>query len=129
MPGRKRRLLVVDDEAGLQRLVRRQAEAAGFDVSTADTAAEGLRLAHSEAPDAILLDLGLPDQSGIQVMESLRRDPRTARIPVLVWSGSDVSEGNARALAAGATDYLDKLEIAQWLPKLRRLLEPRGEPK
>jgi len=129
MSGRKRRLLVVDDEAGLQRLVRRQAEAAGYEVSTAETAAEGLRLAQSERPDAILLDLGLPDASGIKVIESLKRAPETALIPVLVWSGSDVTEGNAKALAAGAAGYLDKIEVSQLMQRLREVLGPNSEPR
>lgn len=123
MPGRKRRLLVVDDEAGLQRLVKRQAEAAGFEVSTADTGAAGLQLARSEQPDVILLDLGLPDTSGIDVVTSLKRDPQTARIPILVWSGSDVSEGSAKAFEAGATGYFDKIEIAELMTELRAVLE------
>jgi two-component system KDP operon response regulator KdpE len=122
MPGRKRRLLVVDDEAGLQRLVRRQAEAVGFEVCTADTAAAGLQLALSERPDVILLDLGLPDASGIEVVEHLKRDPQTALIPVLVWSGSDVEEGSAKAFGAGAVGYFDKIEIADLMAKLRELL-------
>lgn len=124
MPGRKRRLLVVDDEAGLQRLVRRQAEAAGFEVCTADTGAEGLKLALSEEPDVILLDLGLPDTSGIQVVASLKRDPQTALIPILVWSGSDEAEGSAKAYEAGAVGYFDKIQITDLMAKLRELLEP-----
>ncbi len=128
MPGRKQRLLVIDDEAGLQRLVRRQAEAAGFEVSTTDTGAEGVRLAQDEQPDAILLDLSLPDASGVRVAERLKRDPRTALIPVLVWSGSDVTEGNARALRAGAAGYLDKVEITQLIPRLRELLALPRKP-
>jgi CheY-like chemotaxis protein len=123
MPGRKRRLLVVDDEAGLQRLVRRQAEAAGFEVWTADTGAAGFELALSERPDVILCDLGLPDASGIDVVTKLKRDPQTAPIPVLVWSGSDVSEGSAKAYEAGAAGYFDKIEIADLMAKLRELLE------
>jgi CheY-like chemotaxis protein len=123
MPGQKRRLLVVDDEAGLQRLVRRQAEAAGFEVTTADTGAAGVQLALSEQPDVILLDLGLPDTSGIEVVASLKRDPQTASIPILVWSGSDESEGSARAFEAGAAAYLDKIEIAALVGKLHELLD------
>ncbi len=103
--------------------MRRQAEAAGFEVCTADTGAAGLTLALSEKPDVILLDLGLPDASGIEVIASLKRDPQTAFIPVLVWSGSDVSEGSAKAHAAGAVGYFDKVEIADLMAKLRELLE------
>ena len=86
MPGR-RRLLIVDDEEALQRLARRHAERADFDVLVAGTVAEALKLAVSGAPSAILLDLSLPDGSGIDVLWRLKSDPRTAEIPVVVWSG------------------------------------------
>lgn len=128
MAAQKRRLLVVDDEVALQRLVRRQAEAAGFEVSTADTAAAGLELALRERPDAILLDLRLPDASGIQVVERLKRAPETAAIPVLVWSGSDVEEGSAKAFAAGAAGYFDKIEIVDLMAKLRELIREIRAP-
>ena len=103
--------------------MRRQAEAAGFEVYTADTGAAGLKLALSEKPDVILLDLGLPDVNGIDVVASLKRNPQTAPIPVLVWSGSDVSEGSAKAYEAGAIGYFDKIEIADLMAKLRELLD------
>jgi CheY-like chemotaxis protein len=122
MLGRKRRLLVVDDEVGLQRLVRRYVEAAGFDVCTADTAAEGLALAWSTRPDAILLDLTLPDGSGIDVLTRLKQRPDTAAIPIVVWSGSDVTEGSERAFRAGAVGYFDKVDVVDLMAKLSELL-------
>ena len=103
--------------------MRRQAEAAGFEVYTADTGADGLKLAQSEQPDVILLDLGLPDASGIDVVASLKRDPQTALIPILVWSGSDVEEGSAKAHEAGAVGYFDKIEISDLMAKLRELVD------
>jgi CheY-like chemotaxis protein len=119
---RKRRLLVVDDEIGLQRLVRRYVEGGGVEVYTAETAAQGLALAASAQPDAILIDLGLPDGSGIDVVRHLKQDPETARIPVVVWSGSDVAEGSEQAFRAGAVGYFDKIELAGLMTKLGELL-------
>jgi CheY-like chemotaxis protein len=117
----RRRLLIVDDEEALQRLARRHAERASFDVLVAGTLAEALELAVSAAPNAILLDLILPDGSGIDALLRLKSDPRTAGIPVVVWSGSDVVEGGERASAAGAVAYFEKNEIKQIMAKLGSL--------
>jgi CheY-like chemotaxis protein len=121
MPGR-RRLLIVDDEEALQRLARRHAERAGFEVLVAGTLAAALELAVSGAPNAILLDLILPDGSGIDALLRLKSDPRTADVPVVVWSGSDVVEGGDRASASGAVAYFEKNEIKQIIAKLASLV-------
>src|SRR5687768_4335746 len=121
MSGR-RRLLIVDDEEALQRLARRHAERANFEVLVAGTVGEALRLAVSGAPSAILLDLSLPDGSGIDVLLRLKSDPVTADIPVVVWSGSDVVEAGDRASAAGAVAYFEKNDIKQIIAKLASLV-------
>jgi two-component system cell cycle response regulator len=121
MSGR-RRLLVVDDEEALQRLARRHAERANFEVLVAGTLGEALRLAVTSAPSAILLDLSLPDGSGIDALLRLKSDPVTADIPVVVWSGSDVVEAGDRASAAGAVAYFEKNEIKQIIAKLASLV-------
>ncbi len=123
MTERTPRLLVVDDEAGLQRLIGRHAERAGFDVTSAESATAGLELARTLVPDAILLDLLLPDGSGIDVLARLKSEPTTASIPVVVWSGSDVEEGRSKALAAGAVDYFEKTELKEMIARLTRLLQ------
>jgi CheY-like chemotaxis protein len=122
MSVRKRRLLVVDDEPALQKLVGRHAERGGFDVVVASTAAEAVELAGTASPDAILLDLTLPDGSGIDVLARLKGNPSTARIPVVVWSGSDVDEGSKKAFEAGAIGYFDKTELKELITKLTQLL-------
>jgi CheY-like chemotaxis protein len=121
MSGR-RRLLIVDDEEALQRLARRHAERADFEVLVAGTLAEALKLAASGGPSAILLDLSLPDGSGIDALLRLKSDPGTADIPVVVWSGRDVVEAGARASAAGAVAYFEKHEIKQIIAKLASLV-------
>jgi DNA-binding response OmpR family regulator len=126
MSARGPRLLVVDDEAGLQKLIGRHAERAGFDVTVAVTAAEALELARTVSPDAILLDLLLPDGSGIDVLARLKAEPQTAGIPVVVWSGSDVDEGRSKALEAGAIDYFEKNELKEIVARLTQLFRARG---
>jgi CheY-like chemotaxis protein len=121
MPGRKR-LLIVDDEEALQRLARRHAERAGLEVVAAGTLAEALALAVSCAPSAILLDLVLPDGSGIEGLQRLKSDPRTVDVPVVVWSGSDVKEGGDRASAEGAVAYFEKHQLKEIIAKVAELL-------
>ena len=115
-------MLIVDDEEALQRLARRHAERAGFEVLVAGTLTEALELAVSGAPSAILLDLILPDGSGIDALLRLKSDARTADVPVVVWSGSDVVEGGDRASASGAVAYFEKNEIKQIMAKLASLV-------
>ena len=77
------RVLVIDDEPQMHRFLRPALEAAGYAVERADTAAEGLRLAASRAPDAVLLDLGLPDLDGHEVLARLRG---FSAVPLIVLS-------------------------------------------
>ena len=124
MPG-KRRILVVDDEAGLQKLVRRHAERQGLEVLEAVTSAQGLAEAIAGKPDLILLDLHLPDGDGIALLEKLKTDPRTANIPVVAWSGSDAEESEVEVLRAGATAYFDKSDLKPLMRRIAELLNPK----
>ncbi len=123
MSARRPRLLVVDDEVGLQKLMGRHAERVGFDVTIAESATEAFELARAVGPDAILLDLHLPDGSGIDVLARLKAEPKTADIPVVVWSGSDVEEGRSKALGAGALDYFEKNALKEIVTRLALLLQ------
>lgn len=81
-----RRILVVEDESTLRAPFRRRAERAGLHVVEAATSAQGIALAAAERPDLVLLDLHLPDGSGLVLIEQLKADPRTTRIPVVARS-------------------------------------------
>ena len=80
---------------------------------------EGIRIARAETPKLILLDLNLPGLSGAEVLQTLRNDPQTARIPVVMLSANAVSTQIERLLAAGARNYLTKpFELDQFLAVL-----------
>ena len=113
-------ILVVDDEPQIHRFLRPALVAAGHRVERADTAAEGLRLAASRAPDAVLLDLGLPDMDGQEALARLRT---FSQVPVLVVSARDREAEKIAALDAGADDYLEKpFGVGELLARIRAAL-------
>jgi HAMP domain-containing protein/CheY-like chemotaxis protein/signal transduction histidine kinase len=100
-----RTLLIVEDDPTFARLVMSFARARGFKAIVAHSGAEALELANRYVPDAITLDVGLPDMDGWRVLESLRESQATAHIPVHVISGDELDD---RALEAGAVAHLQK---------------------
>lgn len=117
------RILVVDDEPQIHRFLRPALEAAGYIVERADTATEGLRLAASRAPDAVLLDLGLPDLDGQEVLARLRR---FSEVPVIVLSARDREIDKIAALDGGADDYIEKpFGVGELLARIRTALRHR----
>lgn len=101
----ERILLVVEDDSNFAGIVRDLAHEMGFQCLVAGTAEEALELAREFKPSAVVLDVGLPDQSGLAVLDRLKRDIQTRHIPVHVVSAADHS---ATALSLGAIGYLVK---------------------
>ncbi|MFI8369588.1 response regulator transcription factor [Streptomyces sp. NPDC085466] len=99
------RVLVVEDDAQLARALVINLQARKYSVDAAPDGATALRLVASERPDVILLDLGLPDMDGVDVIKALRG---WSRAPVLVLSARSGSEDKVRALDSGADDYMTK---------------------
>lgn len=114
------RILVVDDEPQILRFLKPSLTAAGYDVITATTGGEALKLVASQAPDAILLDLGLPDLDGKDVIRQLRE---WSVVPIIVVSARDQEKEKIAALDLGADDYIDKpFGIGELLARLRAAL-------
>src|SRR5262249_29700042 len=99
----KKDILVIDDEVQIRRLLRLTLEPAGFSVREAATGRLGLDEIVGRAPDAIVLDTGLPDLSGLEVLRQLRE---WSRVPVLVLTVLAAEADKVAALDAGADDYL-----------------------
>jgi two-component system, OmpR family, KDP operon response regulator KdpE len=109
--------LVIDDEVQIRRLLRVVLESADYLVHEAETAAQGLTDAATRRPDVVLLDLGLPDSDGVNVLRRLRE---WSKVPVIVLSVRDDEEGKVAALDAGADDYVTKpFSSAELLARLR----------
>lgn len=117
------RLLVVDDEPQIRRLLRMACESADYRVDEAAGGTEGLALAASNRPDAVILDLGLPDLPGIDVLRRLRE---WSEVPVLILSAKQEPEDKVEALDSGADDYVTKpFDTNELLARLRVLLRRR----
>lgn len=105
MTANAQKVLVIDDEASIRRLLKLNLEEAQFHVLQAVDGREGLHLAAAERPDIIILDMGLPDQRGLEVLRALRQWSET---PVVILSVEDDPDTIIQALDAGADDYVTK---------------------
>jgi len=119
------RVLIVEDEPALLRALRINLRARGYDVATATAGREALAEARRRPPDVVLLDLGLPDTDGSEVIRELRG---WSRAPVIVLSGRAGSGDKIGALDAGADDYVTKpFDMEELLARLRAAMR-RGDP-
>ena len=122
------RILVVDDEPQIVRALRINLRARQYDVDTAPDGASALRAASHHHPDLVVLDLGLPDMEGADVIRGLRG---WTGVPIIVLSGRADSRDKVDALDAGADDYITKpFGIDELLARIRavtRRVQPAGE--
>jgi len=116
------KVLVADDNAQLQRIVKRVFEQEGFVVIQSFDGANLVAQVLAARPDVIVLDVGLPNADGRDVLSSLKREPKTADIPVVVWSGQDADSQRRIALALGAEDFVEKGTAHELVSKIERLL-------
>jgi signal transduction histidine kinase/DNA-binding response OmpR family regulator len=125
--GRARRVLVIDDDPAVGTLLRGLLERAGYVVAVAETAREGLTMARQQLPDALVVDLCLPDASGISVIEELGKDPRTRGRPILVLTGQDLPEADRARLRPQVTAIARKGDVlrTELLAKLDAALHPK----
>jgi two-component system response regulator MprA len=121
------RLLVVEDDMGLRDVLRRALTLAGYEVRLSGDGAEALAEVARSVPDAVVLDVGLPDIDGLKVCRMLRREGN--RVPVLMLTARDAVSDRIDGLDAGADDYLVKpFDIDELKARLRALLRrARGD--
>ena len=127
------KILVIEDESPIRKFLRISLESHGYTVIETKTAAMGIGHAITEPPDAVILDLGLPDQDGLKVIARLRD---WSKVPILVVSARGREADKVSALDAGADDYLTKpFGVGELLARLRVALRhaasaasPAGDP-
>ena len=121
------RALVIDDEAAILRFLKPALEANNYDMASAGTVAEGLKRIAAEAPDIVLLDLGLPDGDGKDV---IRRAREWSDIPIIVLSARERETEKIEALDLGADDYVNKpFNVGELLARMRTALRHRMQRK
>ncbi|SCE74498.1 response regulator [Micromonospora chokoriensis] len=120
------RILVVDDEPQILRALRINLRARRYDVDVAATGAAALKAAAGHPPDLVVLDLGLPDIDGVEVIRGLRG---WTSVPIIVLSGRAGSEDKVAALDAGADDYVTKpFGVEELLARIRAVTRRLGAP-
>jgi DNA-binding response OmpR family regulator len=121
-------VLVVDDEPELGELIAHGLKANGFECSLAVNGLDGLDKARRLHPDAVVLDIMLPDLDGFTVCEMLRRQPSTARIPVVMLTCLGGALSRMNGLSSGADDYLTKpFKMGDLVSSIRGVLQNRHD--
>jgi len=121
------RVLVVDDEPQILRALRINLRVRDYDVHVAATGSEALQVASRYPPDLVILDLGLPDLDGVQVIQGLRG---WTKAPIIVLSGRADSTDKVEALDAGADDYITKpFGVEELLARMRAAVRRTGTPE
>ncbi len=119
--------LIIDDEPQIRRLLRTILEANGYRAVESATGADGIAQAAQRRPDVVLLDLGLPDLDGVEVLRRLRE---WTQVPVLILSVRDREDDKVAALDSGADDYLTKpFNTAELLARMRAALRHAQTPE
>lgn len=120
------KIVVIDDEPQIRKMLRIAFSSAGYDVTEADSGNNGLAAIARQQPDLVVLDLGLPDLSGHQVLQDLRS---WSTVPVIILSVRDLDKEKVLALDHGAQDYMTKpFSVEELLARIRAVLRDRIKP-
>jgi two-component system, OmpR family, KDP operon response regulator KdpE len=124
------KILIIDDEAQIRKLLRVTLNAHGFEAAEASTGQEGLLQAAMVRPDLIVLDLGLPDMTGMDVLQHIRE---WSQVPIIVLTAQDQEQDKVAALDSGADDYVTKpFGMGEFMARmrvaLRHIAKTQDEP-
>ena len=119
-----KRILIVEDNELNRDVLSRRLQGRGYEVAVAVDGREGLRMAGTESPDVILMDLGLPEIDGWECVRRLRADAATRQVPIIALTAHAMAGDRERALAAGCSDFdVKPINFATLLAKLTALLD------
>ncbi len=118
------KVLIVEDDAFLAGIYTTKFSLEGFDVLSAGDGPAGIVLAQKESPDIILLDILMPKMDGFEVLDALKKNPKTNSIPVVMLTNLGQEEDIRRGLKGGAVDYIIKVHFgpAETIAKVRKIL-------
>lgn len=116
-------ILVVDDSLLIRKVVGQSLAKLGYQVLQASNGLEAVKMARSESPALILMDVNMPEINGLEALKQLQTDPATVAIPVVMLSGSEDPADREQAFAAGCRDMLPKPPDVDALMGLRRFLD------
>jgi CheY-like chemotaxis protein len=121
-----KKILLVDDDALVRETVRLALRHGGFDVRVAEEPLRAPEQARQDQPDLILMDLYMPQADGLELCRRLKKDPKTAQIPVVLFTGSDEAIDKLSGKEAGAFDYITKpIDARKLLDKIKEILDAR----
>lgn len=124
-----KKILVVDDERHIVRLVQVNLERAGYQIVTAYDGVEALEKVKSEDPDMVVLDVMMPRMDGFEVLKNLQADPRTQDIPVIMLTAKAQDADIFRGWASGVSSYLTKpFNPRELLVFVERIFQSMDEP-
>ena len=118
-----KKILIVEDDPSFSRAITHIIQKEGYDVISASNGMTGLRMANSENPDLLILDVMLPGLDGFEICNRLRQDPLTANLPIIMLSAKGQDIDKTTGLKVGASEYLTKpVDRALLLEKITSLL-------
>ena len=124
-----KKILIVEDHPDVRRVLTLSLRHLDYEILEANTEGSGIALTLSENPDLVLVDLSLPDVSGLEIAKAIKQNPRTAEIPLVALSGHSEPEIAAKALEAGMTAYLIKpIDTARLVKVIEKLTQPSSSP-
>lgn len=117
------RILIVDDEESIRDLIKEVLSSGGHEFFLAESGKQAFDIVRAKAIDLAIVDRNMPGLSGIEVVMAMRRDPKYAKIKILMCTGASVTKEIDEAFAAGADDYILKpLNFAQLVGKVSKAL-------
>lgn len=116
------RILIVDDDVTITELMKALARMEGHEPTTVNDSRQAMEVAKSVHPDLITLDLMMPGLTGFELCELMKKDPGFARVPIVIVSARDDAESKAKAMQAGAQEYITKpFGMDEFIGKIKAL--------
>lgn len=128
MQNSKAKILLVEDDIFLMNMYSTKFEIDGYEVFAADNGLDGLELAKEKQPHIILLDIMMPEMNGFEVLEKLKADPTTVKIPVIILTNINQQDDIQKGLSLGAVDYFIKAHFipSEIVGKVEKILASLG---